>query len=325
MGFLESAAVVAFARPEVAPGPPRMDDLAPPAPPLDLSQPFRLGDWRVDPTALTLSQGGDTQRLDARHMRLLLHLARRPGEVVSVEELLDQVWAGVVVGSDSVYQTVAALRRALGDDPRRPTYVATAPRQGYRLLVSPASDAGEPPGPVLPTALAPTLRRRWPWGLALAILLLTGLAWQLMPAVISGSGIAPQRQGVAVLPFLDLTEAMDQEYFADGMTEQLIERLGQQPELRVPARSLVFAYKGKDTPVASIAQSLHVSYVLEGSVRRSGATVRVSAQLVRADTGFVVWSASYDRPLSGQLAVQDEIAAEVLRSLQASLAASAPR
>ncbi len=316
-------------------------DASPPAtaPSLDLSQPFRLGDWRVDPEGLTLCQGGDSQRLDARHMRLLLHLARRAGEVVSVEELLDQVWAGVVVGSDSVYQAVAALRRALGDDPRRPVYLATAPRQGYRLLLPPSADTAsipaepraEPPTTPETRPGAPVRRGRWaPALVVLALLaLLLGLAWRFAPPTGPNagqtSGIAPQRPGVAVLPFLDLTEAMDQEYFADGMTEQLIERLGKQPGLRVPARSLVFAYKGQGTPVATIAQALHVAYVLEGSVRRSGATVRVSAQLVRADTGFVVWSESYDRPLSGQLRVQDEIAAEVVRALQASLGPTPPR
>jgi TolB-like protein/DNA-binding winged helix-turn-helix (wHTH) protein len=317
-------------------------DASPPAtnPSLDLSQPFRLGDWRVDPEGLSLSQGGDSQRLDARHMRLLLHLARRAGEVVSVEELLDQVWAGVVVGSDSVYQAVAALRRALGDDPRKPTYLATAPRQGYRLLLSPSADAAphlaaplSAAPPPSPTPRPGRSRPRWYWAAAaLTVALLLSLAWRLTPPGAGNdpkpgqtSGIAPQRDGVAVLPFLDLTEAMDQEYFADGMTEQLIERLGKQPGLRVPARSLVFAYKGKGTPVATIAQALHVAYVLEGSVRRSGATVRVSAQLVRADTGFVVWTESYDRPLSGQLRVQDEIAAEVVRALQASLQPTPPR
>src|SRR6516164_6661715 len=103
---------------------------------------LRIGDWRVDPSSGELSRSGETTRLEARTMRLLLCLAERSGEVVSIEELLDQVWSGVTVSSDSVYQAVASLRRLLGDDPKQPRYIATVPRLGYRMLapVSPWTD-----------------------------------------------------------------------------------------------------------------------------------------------------------------------------------------
>src|SRR6202048_2332171 len=104
--------------------------------------PLRIGDWRVDATAGQISREGDTIRVEARTMRLLLCLADRAGEVVSIDELLEQVWAGVVVTPDSVYQAVALLRRLLGDDPKHPTYIATVPRLGYRMgaTVSPWAD-----------------------------------------------------------------------------------------------------------------------------------------------------------------------------------------
>src|SRR5215813_14062586 len=103
---------------------------------------LRIGDWRVDPSSGEISRDGETARLEARAMRLLLLLAERAGEIVSIDDLLNQVWSGVIVTPDSVYQAVASLRRLLGDDPKRPTYIETAPRLGYRMVapVSPWTD-----------------------------------------------------------------------------------------------------------------------------------------------------------------------------------------
>ena len=124
-------------------------------------------------------------------------------------------------------------------------------------------------------------------------------------------------KSVAVLPFLDLTsQAMSEEYFADGMTEELISRLSEVPGLRVPAPTASFYFKGKQLPLATIADSLGVAYVLDGSVRKSDATLRVAARLVRADDGYVIWSETYDRPSEDKLNVQDDIASEVAKALQ---------
>jgi transcriptional activator of cad operon len=123
-----------------------------------------------------------------------------------------------------------------------------------------------------------------------------------------------------VLPFLDLTEGMKEEEFADGMTEELIDRLSMIPGFRVPSPTSSFYYKGKQMPVADIAKALGVAYVLDGSVRKSGDRLRVAARLVRAESGYVIWSESYDRPLHDILMVQDDIAGEVTKALQASIA-----
>jgi TolB-like protein len=121
-----------------------------------------------------------------------------------------------------------------------------------------------------------------------------------------------------VLPFLDLTEGMRNEEFADGMTEELIDKLSKIPGLRIPSPTASFFYKGKQIPVADIAKSLGVAYVLDGSVRKFGARVRVAARLIRADTGYVVWSETYDRPFTDLLMVQDDIAGKVTKALKAS-------
>ena len=124
----------------------------------------------------------------------------------------------------------------------------------------------------------------------------------------------PQRS-IAVLPFLDLTEGMTQEEFADGMTEELIGKLSQIPGLRVPAPTSSFYFKGKQITVAETAKALGVAYVLDGSVRKSGTRLRVAARLILADSGFVVWSETYDRPFDDILMVQDDIAGAVTKAL----------
>jgi len=239
-------------------------------------------------------------------MRLLLCLAGRPGEVVSIDDLLSQVWSDVTVSPDSVYQAVTSLRRLLGDDPKLPTYIATVPRLGYRMVatVSPWVDQ--------PIAPAPRLRT----GLTLAAGALVCLT--LLGAFLFSGHPQPQKS-LAVLPFLDLTEGMSNETFADGITEELIDKLSKISGLRVPAPTSSFYFKGKQIPVADIAKTLGVVYVLDGSVRKSGARLRVAARLMRAENGYIIWSETYDRPLDDILMVQDDIAGEVTKALKASI------
>ena len=129
---------------------------------------------------------------------------------------------------------------------------------------------------------------------------------------------APEKS-VAVLPFVDMSEKKDQEYFSDGMSEELIDMLTKIPDLRVPARTSSFYFKGKPTNIAEIAKALGVAYVLEGSVRKSGKALRVTTQLIRVDTGYHLWSETYDRQLDDVFKVQDDIAREVVKALKISL------
>ncbi len=283
--------------------------------------PFRLLDWRVDPARglLTPLAGGEPLRPDARALQLLLHLAARPGVVVSIDELLDEVWTGVVVSPDSVYQAIAGLRRALGDDTREPRYIATVTRQGYRLVATPQPDvetAVAPPAPeAAPEPVAtPPRRRQWIAALGLTAVAAAGTAAWLLP----WPQPAADAHSIAVMPFLDLTDAMDQEPFADGMTEQLIDTLSHRSGWKIPALSRVFSYKGKETTLTQLGRELRVQHVLEGSVRRSDNTLRVSARLVRVDDGYVVWSSSYDRPAADRLGVQAEVAEEIGKALDKS-------
>ena len=285
---------------------------------------LRIGDWMVDPIADQISRDGTTQRLEARSMRLLLCLADRAGEVVSIDELLNEAWAGVIVTPDSVYQAVTSLRRLLGDDPKQPSYIATVPRRGYRLIATVETSSGRPaaPAPVSETAKQEPIKLpRQGRGALLGAALALGVVLLLCGAVSSywllrdHAAAAPAARTIAVLPFLDLTDKMSEEPFADGMTEELIDKLSTFPGMQVSAPTSSFYYKDKQVPVAEIAKSLGVAYVLDGSVRKSGETMRVAARLVRAGDGFVVWSATYDRSAGDKLKVQDEIAAEAAKAL----------
>jgi TolB-like protein/DNA-binding winged helix-turn-helix (wHTH) protein len=311
---------------------------------------LRIGDWCVNPSSGEISRNGESARLEIRAMRLLLYLAERADQVVSIDELLDQVWSGVVVSPDSVYQAVTSLRRQLGDDPKQPAYIATVPRLGYRMVASinweslgtdqsnghfgaetnsARTTAGELPPPATAIAATPRSRIRvgliWAAGgaLGLALVFLFSLHGRILSRAHapSPSIVRQPQNSVAVLPFLDLTEGMKEEEFADGITEELIDKFSKIPGLRVPPPTSSFYYKGKQVAVADIAKALGVAYVLDGSVRKSGSWVRVDARLIRADTGFIVWSQTYDQPMNNILMVQDDIAAGVTKALKASIAA----
>ena len=306
---------------------------------------IRIGAWRIDAARDQISKDGATVKLERRAMQLLLCLAEHPGQVLSVEQLLDRVWAGVVVTPDSVYQAVASLRRILGDDTKEPTYIANIPRRGYSL-VAPVTRSVEADSPAtvptrttesvdVPLLGARTERRAWLVVIALFAALATGLGYQVLEmrrssieaAAQSAAAIRVTRpaaavpaKSIAVLPFVDLSENKDQQYFADGMAEEIIDRLVRVPDLHVPARTSSFFFRGTNATVPDIAVRLGVANVLEGSVRKSGTRVRVIVQLVRVDNGYQVWSQSYDRELRDVFEVQDEIATAVVAALQISLA-----
>jgi eukaryotic-like serine/threonine-protein kinase len=152
-------------------------------------------------------------------------------------------------------------------------------------------------------------------------------ATRAKPAIIDTSTVAanaPERS-VAVLPLMDMSEKKDQEYFADGLAEELLDLLAQVPDLKVPARSSSFHFKGSSVPVRSIGLELGVAYVLEGGVRKSGETMRVSVQLVRADSGYQVWSQTYERNVRDIFKVQDEISAAVVDAFKLRLSSPGPQ
>jgi TolB-like protein/DNA-binding winged helix-turn-helix (wHTH) protein len=289
---------------------------------------LRIGEWTVSPLSGQIVRGDETVRLEARTMRLLLCLAEHAGEVVSIDELLNQVWEGVIVTPDSVYQAVTSLRRLLGDDPKQPVYIATVPRRGYCMVATVSTDelsvvsqpAANDARASPQVASVRTHRAAW-WGIALvlavAVALISYVYTHRHPA--PATAAIPNPRSIAVLPFLDMTDTMNEEPFADGMTDELIDKLSQSQGLHVSSPTSSFYFKDKQVTVAQVGKALNVAYVLDGSVRKSGNTLRVSARLVRTDDGFVVWSQTYDRSWADKLMIQDDIASEVTKALKASI------
>lgn len=271
-----------------------------------------IGDWLVNPALDTLCRGTETYKLEPRMMRLLLHLANAAGGVVSIDRLLSEVWTGVIVGPASVYQAVSQLRKLLGDVDPDPTYIATVPRRGYRLVAPVRRGAAEAVS-LATESFAPAARRRVAMvlgGVTLLAFMLTGSSmWRPSPTESSAS--------IAVLPFIDLTAEKAEQSFCDGLTEELSNRLSQIPTLRVAARTSAFAFRGQGEDVRRIGKALDTDHILEGSVRRSGNHLRVTVRLVDARNGYHLWSVSFDRAADDAINVQEDISRSVAERLQA--------
>ena len=272
-----------------------------------------VGGWRLDPSASTLSREGEAVQLDQRSLHLLLHLAKEPGKVATADELLDAVWPDVTVGQDSVYQAIAGLRRALGDDSRRPAYIGTVPRKGYRLIAPVRAEAPR-------VGSAPASRRK---RTAMAAAFLAAAALLAFFLRFGPTLQARPEISIAVLPFLDLTsESMSEEYLADGVTEELIGRLSAVPGFHVASPTTSFGFKDKGLQPDEIARRLDVAYILDGSLRKSDGKRRVAVRLVRGKDGFVLWTGSYDSSGQDLLALQDGIAGDVAAALRTKLSPS---
>jgi TolB-like protein/DNA-binding winged helix-turn-helix (wHTH) protein/Tfp pilus assembly protein PilF len=320
---------------------------------------FRLADRLVQPARNRIEWPGGEAQVEPRVMDVLVCLARRPGAVVSKEELVREVWQGRFVSDDVVWRSIRELRRVLGDDARSSSFIQTVARRGYRLLapIAPA-DPGPalPPQPLPPAAAeaprAGSLQRRIPRLVRVALGLLTAataLAWVASPmgprwatawrtpraaqregVELRGAGVrvgAPSRVHLAVLPFLNLSGDPGQDYWADGLTEELISRLGSlRPDrLAVVGRTSSMAFKGRAADLREIGRQLGADYLLEGGVRREGEKVRVTSRLVEAEDGTVIWNAEQDLNLWGGLHLQSAVAARVADALAVRLLPAARR
>lgn len=294
-----------------------------------VNEPVLIGDWLVDPRDDSLARGTERVKLEPRTMRLLMRLAQSPGQVVSQDELLESVWSGVVVGTASVYQSMSQLRKVFGDNDDPPRYIETVARKGYRLIapvaappksVAAALPHETPPvtsteAPPPPTVSKP--KGRWMALAAAAALAVMAAAWQFLPR----TPLAPSQATIVVLPFVDLTDGSTQQMFCDGLTEETSNWLAQIPSLRVVAHSSAFAYRGRSADVRTIGKELKTSHLLEGSLRRSGDRMRITVQLIDTQTGFQLWSESYDEKAGDVLRVQEDVARQVAGKLELRISA----
>jgi TolB-like protein/DNA-binding winged helix-turn-helix (wHTH) protein/tetratricopeptide (TPR) repeat protein len=296
---------------------------------------YVFGTFRLDPARRTLLRDCAPVTLPPRLFDTLLYLVENAGRVVERDELLRIVWGGRVVEEANINQTIFALRRALQADGPADRYIVTAPTKGYRF-VAPVRFELDPTGisSMPPQAAVPVPQPPKPWwrrrstlfaallaaaALAGAVLLKSLLSTPKLPESAVQARFAPPPHSVAVLAFINMSGDPGQDYFSDGVSEEMINALSRVDALRVAARTSSFYFKGKQATVSDIARQLNVGAVLEGSVRREAKRVRISAELVNAATGYEMWSRSYDRDQGDMLAVQSEIATAVTASLQVTL------
>lgn len=287
-----------------------------PAPPA-----YRVDDLVVDLARASVMRGDIEIALPKLSFDLLVACIEAAPAIVSVDQLMDRVWPGLVVSPETVSQRVKLLRDALGDDSKSPRYIAVVRLRGYRLVAGVERLAG-------PNALAeatPKARRlsgRAVFGIvAAAVLTVASVLWF---ATRDASQDARQAtpvpvRSIAVLPFENLSTAEDGEILAFGIPETILHQLANVPELVVIARTSSFALAGADRDVRDVGRQLNVRFLLEGSVQRLGQRLRITSQLVDTQTGAHVWSLQFDRTPQDVFAMQDEIALQVVRALQVSL------
>lgn len=284
-------------------------------------QGFQLGTLRIDPRAGTVSGPGGQQKLEPKVMDVLVMLAQRAGQLVLRDELLAKIWPEAAATDDVLSRCIYELRRQLGQAggrDRLKAVIETAPKRGYRLnaeVTSLTAAVARPRRPLKQFLLAGT-----------AIVAVSVILWFAVGRQMTGPGsmteppAAPAKpHSIAVLPFIDMSESQEHGYLADGIAEEILNRLAQSKNLRVISRTSSFAFRGKPLDIREIAAKLDVSHVLEGSIRRSGNSIRITTQLIAASDNAHVWSETFDRELGELFAVQDEIATAVTNALQVML------
>jgi TolB-like protein len=261
-------------------------------------------------------------------MAVLVYLAERPGQVVSTDELVEAVWHGRPMGDNPVYKCITQLRTVLGDDRKSPSFIETVHTKGYRLIApvvwrntDEPVDRGALSGGETPSTHGRGIRHPLLWASSLATVCLLaayvfssrdgagGREGQAVPATMA------EQPSIAVLPFVNMSPDPGQDYFADGLTEELITQLAKLRGLRVIGRTSSFAFKGRNEDLRTVGRTLGVNHVLEGGVRKTDQRVRVTVQLIDPADGTHLWSQVYDRSLEDVFTIQEEIAKTVASAL----------
>ena len=299
----------------------------------------RFGVFDFDPKTGQLNRKGIRVRLAQQPLHVLGVLLERPGEIVTREELQHLLWSSdVFVDFDhGLNKSIQKLREALGDSAESPRFIETIPRTGYRFI-APVVGVTAPPPVLAPREETPSVTAveapdrlrsatrmgsKWKW-YALAgctTLVLVIAVWM----VESQRHMVSPIHSLAVLPLDNLSGDPGQEYFADGMTDELITMLAKNSTLRIVSRTSVMQYKGAHRPLRDIANALNVDGILEGSISRSGDRVHMTIQLIRADTDAHIWAESYDRDADAIVSLPRDAAVTIAKRLKSASAQPPPR
>lgn len=304
------------------PGPMNMKEI-------DFQKPFYVADWLVDPVSCRIKNTKQEVKLEPKSMLVLVCLAQQAGEVVIRENLEKMVWQDVVVGYDSLASSIIKLRKALGDDSKQPRYIETVPKRGYRFIaeVSQSQTDTHPiarNSEITSSATAVDIKKAGSSSRQRNILLLASIIILLSGLVIinftdSKQPAEQNNPSIAVLPFINLSNDQTQDYFSDGLTADLITDLSKISSLNVISRNSVFTYKNTDVDMQQLHKDIGVTYVLEGSVRKDGNKVRISARLINAQNNFTIWADRFDGSLTDIFKLQDIVSHKVVSSLAISL------
>jgi TolB-like protein/DNA-binding winged helix-turn-helix (wHTH) protein len=287
--------------------------------------------FRLDTANQCLWRGQERVPIPPKAYDVLRYLVENPGRLVTPDEILEKLWPEIYVNPEVLRKYILDIRKILGDRPDKPEFIETVTKRGYRFIARVIDEAALPHS-VMQEELAQGTGAseqkepsRTHYLLKFAMIpILTVVA---AAATADHFWFAPSRatrsslnaNSIAVLPFVDMSPAKDQEYFSDGLAEQLIHELAKVSGLKVVGRSSAFQFRGKNEDLREVGRKLGVTNILEGSVRRDGNHVRITADLIKADDGFQLWSQTYDREINDIFAVQDEIALAATAALQLKL------
>lgn len=289
---------------------------------------FQVGDWVVHPQSGRLRRGDTEIKLEPKVMDVLVYLAQHPDEVVSRKSLEARIWVGTIVGYDAISGSIIKLRKALGDDPRNPRYIETISKKGYRLI---APVTAPPVGTKIVDSAAPITAKqvlpattRWKgWtATAFSLAVLVSVLWYLLPKPDDAdlpNPVVPDTPSVVVLPFKNLSDDRRQEYLSEGITDDLITDLSKMDSIRVVARQSSDFYKSNPASLQDISRQLNVTYIIEGSVRKSGSHIRINIHLTNTKKAERVWAKRFDTDTENLFKVQNDIVKNVIDAMAITL------
>ena len=287
---------------------------------------FYVADWEVRAGACEIARGDTVVKLEPRVMDLLQFFASRPGEVLSRIQLEEQVWPGMVVGYDALTKSIGKLREALGDSEKPPTFIQTIPKKGYRLIAPVSAGNSKVPHVSTLNPLVNIKKKRIVSAglliLGVAVISIIVFALNLPKEVeIENPNIAsiPSKPSLVVLPFKNLNDDPQQDYFVRGITDDLIVDLSRYSGIEVIASRIAFQYHGRDVDLDTLNKELQVHYVVEGSIRRSQQQIRINVQMTDAGSGVILWAEQYNRPITQLFDIQDEVRSKIVNALSIKL------
>jgi len=311
---------------------------------IDAETPFYVADWYVDPGTCRISRDGQSHKIEPKAMTVLVCLAQKQGYVISREELEDIAWQGMVVGYDSLASAIIKLRKAFGDDAKNPGVIETVPKKGYRLICpvdtaanvkaadvrhsQATSEAGDTEHSIQGSEISTssiTATMKKPLVSVLIVVLAIAAFFYLygryaQERTVPGKALATtDKLVIAVLPFKNLSDDKQQDYFSDGITVDLITDLSKVSGLSVIARNSVFIFKDIDVDIRTVQRELGVDYLVEGSIRKIGQQVRISARLIDASTSFNIWAERFDGTLDNIFEFQDAVTTKIISALSINL------